>query len=219
MKGDEITVYDETIKIADEILSQIHPRIVAGQKRFTISIAGESGTGKTVLASSMQQALQVRNIKSVILSQDDYFVLPPLSNDRQRREDPDWLGPHVEVRLDLMDQNLRDAHEGKPCIEKPLVDYYANAIEKEVIPLAGIKVVIVEGTYTSLLKHVDLRIFFEKSYQDTLENRLTRNRGNEAGDPFIENVLATEHKIIAGHRSLADFIVTKDNMVINTYDA
>ena len=37
-----------------------------------------------------------------------------------------------------------------------------------------------------------------------------RNRGSEAGDPFIEQVLEIEHKIIAGHRHLADFIITRD---------
>jgi uridine kinase len=214
MKGDRVAIFDETIKIADEIIDGILPRIISSQRRFSISIAGESGSGKTVLARAIHHQFLERKIKSVVLNQDDYFVLPPQSNDQQRREDPDWLGPHIEVHLDMLDENLKDAILGRNEIVKPLVDYYANAIEKETIPLDGIKVVIAEGTYTSLLRNVDLRIFIEKSWQETLENRISRNRGTEAGDPFIENVLSIEHKIIAGHRQLADILVTKDDSVI-----
>jgi uridine kinase len=29
-------------------------------------------------------------------------------------------------------------------------------------------------------------------------------------DPFVENILNTEHKIIAGHKFLADFVIDKD---------
>jgi uridine kinase len=39
---------------------------------------------------------------------------------------------------------------------------------------------------------------------------MKRNRGGEAQDPFVEQVLTREHMIIAGHRYLADFIITKD---------
>jgi len=34
-------------------------------------------------------------------------------------------------------------------------------------------------------------------------------------DPFVENILETEHKIIAGHKFLADFVITKDYDVIS----
>jgi uridine kinase len=214
MRGDKITILGETIKIADEIIQRIIPRLVECRRRFVISIAGESGSGKTVLAKAISQEFNANNIKSVVLNQDDYFVLPPQSNDQKRREDPEWLGPHNEVRLDVLDSNLQDAIVGRNKITKPLIDYYKNSIEEEVISLEGIKVVIAEGTYASLLKNVDFRIFIEKSWLETHENRISRNRGNEAGDPFIENVLSIEHKIIAGHRQLADILVAKNNSVI-----
>ena len=76
------------------------------------------------------------------------------------------------------------------------------------------KVVIAEGTYVSLLRHVDRRIFIARNRLETLEHRQRRNRGSEAADPFIEGVLAVEHKIIAGHRALADFVLTRDFDVI-----
>ena len=75
-------------------------------------------------------------------------------------------------------------------------------------------VVIAEGTYTSLLKHVDRKVFIARNWLDTLDHRKKRNRGNEIGDPFIEQVLTIEHKIIAGHKQLADFVITKEYDVI-----
>ena len=77
-----------------------------------------------------------------------------------------------------------------------------------------VQVVIAEGTYTSLLKNVDAKVFIARNRVDTLAHRQKRNRGNEVGDPFIENVLKIEHKIIAGHKQLANFIITKDYDVI-----
>jgi len=109
---------------------------------------------------------------------------------------------------------LRDAIEGENKILKPLVDYDKNSIEDEIISLDGVRVVIAEGTYTSLLKHVDKKVFITRNRSQTLEHRQKRNRGNEVGDPFIEQVLAIEHKIIAGHKLLADFVITKDYDVV-----
>ena len=43
---------------------------------------------------------------------------------------------------------------------------------------------------------------------------MQRKRGTEAGDPFIEQVLRMEHKIIAGHQQLADILITKDYGVV-----
>jgi len=64
------------------------------------------------------------------------------------------------------------------------------------------------------LRNVDTKVFIARNRIDTLEHRQKRNRGTEVGDPFIEQVLITEHKIIAGHGQLADFLITKDYKVI-----
>jgi uridine kinase len=215
MRGDILVLQDYHKRAASEIVPQIIERIRRKTTRYIITVAGESGSGKSETGRAIADELDTFGIKSVLLGQDDYFNLPPKSNDLKRREDPEWLGPHVEVKLDVMEQNLVNAIQGKNEITKPLVDYDSNAIEEETISLDGIKVVIAEGTYTSLLKHVDTRIFISRNWLDTLEHRLKRKRGNEVGDPFIEQVLCMEHKIIAGHKQLADFLITKEYDVIN----
>lgn len=214
MRGDKLVLLDHHRRAASEIVSHIIQDVRNKQTRYIVTIAGESGSGKSETAWAVADALASVGIKSVLLGQDDYFVLPPRSNDTKRREDPEWLGPHVEVKLDVLEQNLVNAIQGQGQIAKPLVDYDSNAIEDEIVNLDGIKVLIAEGTYTSLLKHVDTRIFICRDWLDTLEHRRTRKRGNEVGDPFIEQVLSTEHKIIAGHRQLADILITKDYGVI-----
>ena len=214
MKGDIIVVEEHHRKAAGLIVPQIVEKIRNKSSRYIITVAGESGSGKSETGKAITDELEKYGVRSVILGQDDYFVLPPSSNDAKRRTDQEWLGPHIEVKLDVLDSNLRDAVRGKSEISKPLIDYDRNSVAEERISLDGIRVVIVEGTYTSLLKHVDTRIFIARSRLDTLEHRKRRNRGNEAGDPFIEQVLISEHKIIAGHRQLADFIITKDYDVL-----
>lgn len=214
MKGDKLVIMDYHRQAAAEIAAHLVPKIEHTERRYIITIAGESGSGKSETAHALADELDQRGIKAVVLGQDDYFVLPPKSNDQKRRADPDWLGPHVEVNFDVLEQNILDAIRGKGVIVKPLVDYDANTIEEETVSLEGVKVVIVEGTYTSLLKHVDTRIFIARNWLDTLEHRQKRNRGKEVGDPFIEQVLRLEHKIIAGHKQLADIVITKDYHVV-----
>ncbi len=216
MKGDKVSIHEDVRITAKYLVQRIRKQIAEKPVRYVLSIAGESGSGKSALGYAIAEELDSKGIKAIVLGQDDYFVFPPKTNDLKRREDPDWLGPHVEVHLRLMDQNLKDAINGHNELTKPLVYYHENKIEEETISLDGVKVIIVEGTYTSLLKNVDMRVFIDKDWCDTLEHRQLRNRGSEFGDPFIENVLSIEHKIIAGHRHLADIIITKDNKVLQT---
>jgi uridine kinase len=214
MKGDVLVLQEWHRRAAGEIVPRIKDAILRKSTRYTITVAGESGSGKSEIGRAIADELGKYGIRSVVLGQDDYFVLPPKSNDMERRNDPQWLGPHVEVRLDLLEQNLVSAIQGEREITKPLVEYDTNIIQQETITLDGISVLIAEGTYTSLLKHVDTRVFIARNWLDTLEDRQKRSRGKEVGDPFIEQVLSTEHKIIAGHKQLADFVVTKDYRVV-----
>jgi len=214
MKGDIIVLEEHHVSAARAIVPDIVDAIVAKTSRYVITVAGESGSGKSETGKAIADELGARGIETVLLGQDDYFVLPPRPNDARRREDDSWLGPHVEVRFDVLEQNLIDAIDGVDEIVKPLIDYDANSVEDETIDLRGVKVVVVEGTYTTLLKHVDTRVFIARNRLDTLEHRQKRNRGDEVGDPFIENVLKLEHKIIAGHRQLADFVITRDYDVV-----
>lgn len=210
MKGDIVLIQEHHKHAAEIIVSEIVDQIKAKPSRFVITVAGESGSGKSETGLAIANELEKYGIVSIVLGQDDYFYLPPKLNSAKRHEDPDWLGPHIEVNFKVFEQNIIDAIEYKSEFEKPLVDYNANTIESQTISLDGVKVIIAEGTYTSLLKHVDIKVFISRNWLKTLEDRRKRNRGNEVNDPFTEQILATEHKIIAGHRQLADFIISDE---------
>lgn len=216
MRGDKIVIEEHHRRAARDIVKSLIDLIARMERRYIITIAGESGSGKSETGKAIQEALREKNIKAFVLGQDDYFVLPPKSNDAKRREDPQWLGPHVEVKLDLLEKNILEAVKGEKVITKPLVDYDQDEILEEIVDLSGVKVLIAEGTYTSLLRNVDQRIFIDRDYEETLEHRTKRNRGDEVGDLFVEGILETEHKIIAGHKQLADIIITQNYGVVFT---
>ncbi len=215
MKGDIVIVQAHHEKVAREIVPQLITKVRQKNRIFIMTVGGESGSGKSEISLAIANEFTKNGIKTIIFGQDDYFYLPPKSNSKKRRENPDWLGPHIEVNLDLLEKNLIDAIHGKSETVKPSIDYNSDTIETQTIALSGVKVIIAEGTYTSLLRNVDTRIFITRNWLVTIEDRKQRNRGNEVSEPFTENILATEHKIIAGHKHLADFIVTDDYEVIN----
>jgi uridine kinase len=197
------------------IIPQIINRIKAKRQRSTIALAGESGCGKSETAKALANELSRQGVTSLVLGQDNYFFLAPMANDAMRKKSPEWLGPHEEVNMKLLNRTLSGVIKGKKTIDVPHIDYDTNIETVEKMNIEDIKVVIVEGTYTSLLKYIDTRIFIDADYKDTLKFRKLRNRGGEVNDPFVENILETEHKIIAGHKYLADFIITKDYDVIS----
>jgi uridine kinase len=215
MKGDIVIVQAHHQKVARVIVPMIINKIREKKRMYTLTVGGESGSGKSEISLAIANELNQNGIKAIILGQDDYFFLPPKLNNHKRRENPDWLGPDIEVNLDLLENNLIEAIQGKSEIIKPLIDYNKNTIETQVVNLKGIKVIIAEGTYTTLLKNIDLKIFIIRDWHLTLEDRKKRSRGNEVHDPFTEGILAVEHKIIAGHKHLADIIVNNDYEIIN----
>jgi uridine kinase len=210
MRGDVIILEDHHRRAAEAIVARLADEVVGRTRRTTISVAGESGSGKSEMGAALVEAFDDVGIGGVVLGQDDYFVLPPRSNDRARREDIAWVGPN-EVHLDLLDEHLAAARSGTSSIQKPLVLYAADAIEQETISLGGVRVVVAEGTYTTLLRNVDTRVFIARNRLETMDARVRRAR--EPVDPFIEEVLKIEHDIIAAHRSRADVVVDRDYRV------
>ncbi len=212
MRGDTIIVEEHHRRAAAEIVPVLLPKIDGSVGKYTLSVAGESGSGKSETATAIAEALEKVDIASVILQQDDYFIYPPKSNDRARRRDIAWVGPQ-EVRLDLLDSHLRAFHDNADSIDKPLVDYETDSVGDERIVVADARVAIAEGTYTSLLNNVDIRVFIARDYEETRAHREKRKRAAAELDPFIDDVLKIEHGIISLHRARADIVINADYSV------
>ena len=207
MQGDIIIIGDEHRHAADVIIAHLIDEILDMPRCFTMTVAGESGSGKSETGQALAEALGERGVKAVVLQQDDYYVLPPRFNDAARRANFAWVGT-TEVRLDLLDAHLQAAQSGDRSIVKPLVIYSANRIDEEEVSYEGVAVVIAEGVYTSQCENVDCRVFIDRNRLETLAHRM--KRGREELDPFIEKVLIEEHEIISQHRSRASVIITRD---------
>lgn len=207
MRGDKLVIKEHHIKAARQVAEVVLPEINQTDRRYALTIAGESGSGKSETAESLKQELEKHGIKSFIFQQDDYFYHPPKSNAKMREKDINQVGTS-EVKLELLDHNIKDAIEGKNKIEKPLVFFEEDKIESETVNLEGIKVVIAEGTYTTALNNPHKRVFIARNYFDTKDTRAERSR--EKQDEFLEKILKIEHEIIVKQSEKADLIISKD---------
>ncbi len=210
MIGDKLNIKKEHAVAAARIADIVLPRIKNSSQKFIISVAGESGAGKSEIAYSLAEYLEKTGLKSVILQQDDYFVYPPKTNAGMRKENINHVGTS-EVHLGLINQNILDILAKKNRLSKPLVLYDEDRITTETIPMAEVSVVIVEGTYTTLLKNVDCHIFIDRNYRDTRKSR--KQRGREPQDAYLEKILKIEHAIISKHKKKSDILVNRDYSV------
>jgi mannosylfructose-phosphate synthase len=208
MQGDKLLIRKYHTKAANDIAGALLNEILSSPKRYVITIAGESGSGKTEIARELSRFLSLKGIRNFTLHQDDYFRLPPKTNYAARREDISLVGPK-EVKLDLLNSHIASFRASNAVkIRKPLVFYRQDRIKSEVFSTDGIRVLIIEGTYATLLKGVDKKVFLLPDYKDTRKNRLARKR--DRIDVFDNKILAIEHSVISRHSALADIIVKKD---------
>ena len=204
MIGDKLIIEPHHTDRAAEICDLLADRL---EGRFVVTVAGESGSGKSELAAEIARLLTARGWPTGILQQDDYFVFPPKTNHEMRRRNIEQVGPY-EVKLDFLDSNLRSFKRGESPIYKPLVIYDEDRITTEEMDVDGLAVLIAEGTYTSLLEFADFRVFIDRDYRQTLAAR--KRRARDKWEPFIQDVLEREHRIIAPHKALADLVIAAD---------
>jgi len=202
--GDKLIIEQHHTDRAAEICKQVaeHPL-----DKFVFTVAGESGAGKSELASEIARLLTEVGFKTGILQQDDYFVFPPKTNHDMRRRNLEQVGPY-EVKLDFLDSNLRSFKRGESPIYKPLVIFDEDRITAEEMGTSDLMAIVAEGTYTSLLQFVDVRVFIDRDYHRTLEAR--KRRARDKWEPFMQDVLEREHQIISQHKALANIVISAD---------
>ena len=208
MDGDKLLIEAHHTARAQELIPHILERAV---DRMVITVAGESGAGKSETASEIARLLRAQGKSAEVLQQDDYFVFPPKTNHEMRRHNLAQVGMY-EVKLGLLDSNLRSYKRGEQPLYCPHVDYDEDRIEMVERDLSGAEFLIAEGTYTTSLRFADFRVFIARNYEDTAAHRAARAR--DATDSFIDDVLIVEHQIIREHRTLADAVISRDFQTI-----
>ena len=195
---------------ADQLLALL--RSAFGVPRITrtiIAVAGESGSGKSVTSIDLAVAMNAAGIRSAIIHQDDYFVRPPRTNHEHRLTDLGSVGPQ-EVQMDVLSATIQAFRSGA-TIAAPVVDYPGNRFLTQPVDFTDSQVLVVEGTYALLLDDWDIGIFLEATHADTEARRQARNR--DIDDPFVDQVLAIEHRLIAPQAQRADILLDRDFMI------
>jgi uridine kinase len=207
MKGDILIINENHWKAAQGLLDLVLGEVIGHSGKFLVTIAGESGAGKSEIAAALEDLLIKKGIATCVIQQDDYFEFPPKTNADKRLEDINRVGPQ-EVRIDRINETIRAILSGKNPVVKPLVIFSEDRITQEELDFSIYRVIILEGTYTTLAEPVDCRVFIDRDINDTREDRLKRNR--EKQDSYLEMILGIEHNIISKHKELADIIINKD---------
>ncbi len=206
MEGDVLIINNYHRKAAKQVVAILLAEIEKRGNKFFLTVAGESGAGKSEIAASIAVELEKAGKKSFVFQQDDYFVYPPKTNAEKRVEDIGWVGMQ-EVKLFKLDEEIAAIRQGEAMIEKPLVIFGEDRITTEVVDMSSFEVFIAEGTYTTALKNVDARVFIDRDVKDTKKARAKRAR--EKQDEFLEQILTIEHRIISAQKKDADIIITK----------
>ncbi len=213
MVGDVIDQSKLNQTAATELLQKF-PALLTTQQ-LVLAIAGESGSGKTHMAAALEFAFMQHEKNVLILHMDDFFKLPPAQNHQKRILDIAHVGPQ-EVDLLRLNSTLKAFKEKASVLTIPQVHYYEDRIEEHEIQLCDYEILIIEGTYAFYLEHLNFKLFMSRTFEQTRELRITRNRGDEVKDPFIEEVLAIEHQLISRKKIEANaFIDYHFNLQIN----
>lgn len=207
MIREELDIKEEYFELTNKLILQLKEKSILDLDKSVVALCGESGSGKSITAKCLQSGLSKLNIRSTILHQDNYYKLPPNENHAKRKNNINWVGIN-EVKLKQLQTHIDDFKSGKQKITTPVVDYLENDFSEIEITLSDKPIMIVEGVYTFMLENIDYKIFLDRTYLDTKE--LRKNRTRENYDPFVEEILAIEHKTIKALKSKSDLVISKD---------
>ena len=212
------------LKEAKKLFDKVQQLHASGDERVVISIYGGSGSGKTTIATALQQYFLSEGIGCYLLGGDNYPHRIPKRNDEERlrvyeeageeglRE---YLGTPKEIDFDCINQVLAEFHAGKDTITLRHMGREDGDISSEETDFAGIPVMLVEWTHggSEYLKGVDIPVFLESSPEETRERRIRRNRDENAASPFICRVVELEQEKLDIQKGHARLVVGKDKEV------
>jgi uridine kinase len=179
---------------------------------YIIGIAGGSGSGKTSVVKKIIKAFPNESIR--VLTQDAYYKDNGIIS-QEAREQINFDHPD-SIEFSLLVKHLKELKENK-TIEMPIYNYITCMRQKETIPVAPGKVVIVEGilifTDPALSDLLDLKVFVDTEADERFI-RIVQRDVNERGRGLDKSIRHYETYVKPMHctfiepsKRIADIII------------
>jgi len=178
--------------------------------RFIVAISGESGAGKSELSHSLALLLKKEGRRVKILHTDNYYKIPPSHRNEWRKKHGIKRIGMNEYDWKLLIRNIKEFKEGREAL-MPCIDIVSKQIDKLITDFSAIDILVVDGLYAIALNKIDLKVYIDFTYHDTMNKR--GNRGKEDNNDFRMQVLEMEHQQMLTLKPKADLIVNKDYKV------
>jgi alpha-galactosidase len=209
---------------AEHLYKVMRNHMNALEQKTVVSIFGGSGCGKTTLSSVISQYFLNDGIGCYVLAGDHYPRRMPEANDEERQRIyeengidglTEYLGTAKEIEFDEVNKVIAEFKEGKETITLKKMGREANEISYEETDFRGIQVLIIEWTHggSEFLSGVDLPVYIDSIPEETLQNRVKRNRDKNAASELIQIVLEIEQKKLLDQAKNAGIVVGRDGGV------
>lgn len=184
---------------------------MSAAKSMLMGIAGGTGSGKTLVARCIGEALQQR---IVVIGQDSYYHdqghLSPADRARINYDHPDAFDH------ELLIQHLQMLTRGK-SVEMPVYDYSTHTRSQETIRVSPTPIVIVEGILVlaipALREVFDVKVFVDTDADVRFIRRLSRDlveRGRTVEsviEQYMDVVRLMHLEFVEPSKRYADIIV------------
>lgn len=201
MIGDKLIYKPEHYKKCQYIIPKIMEKYF--HNRLVIAIGGESGTGKTEIASLLQEALwEQHKIRVKTIHVDDYYKTLWLDRNKVRRQKGLNSVGKKEIDWKKLNKIIETFKSKQKYLYVQRIHRYTNSIEETKSDNRCIDILIVEGLYANYLENKDMGIYLEGSIKDT--EKFRKERAKEKQTRFRYRVLRKEKQEVQKTKKLAD---------------
>lgn len=207
------------MEIAENLYKVMKKYIHHQNEKMVISIFGGSGCGKTTMSAVISQYLLNDGIGCYVLGGDNYPIRIPKENDEERQRIYEekgtdglsaYLGTPDEIDYGAVNKVLAEFKKGEKTIAVRKLGREVGELSYEDVDFHDIRVLLIEWTHggSEYLSGVDLPIYIDSIPEDTLGNRLKRNRDENTGSELIRIVLNVEQEKLVKQAGRAKIIIS-----------